>query len=84
MSDSLETIAGFLLRFQDEVGGRETPTPPPPEVMAEMRAMVEGALDEERRTLLAQKLRGEPVWVEFLAELVKNNKTGEEDASAHE
>ncbi len=72
MSDSLDTIAGFLLRFRDEVEGRGPVDPPPPEMRAELEALAAGALDRERQLELVGQLRRQPSWVAYLAGIIRN------------
>lgn len=84
MSDPLDILAGFLRRFHDEVEGRGEVDLPPPDVRNEMQALVAGQLDDDSRDHLVKRLRGEPGWVEYLAELMRTRLEREETQPTHD
>jgi len=73
MNDSLETLAGFLRHFNDEVEGRSPLNPPPPEAREALEALTHGSVSEAEQQDLLRRLRKEPGWVEFLASLMREH-----------
>jgi hypothetical protein len=72
MKNSFEILAGFLERFDNEVEGRESPEPPPPEVETKIHELARGQLSQTEGTEFLALLKQNPAWIPRLAAEIKS------------
>ena len=70
MPNTFEILSGFLARYDDEVVGRESSTPPT-EVRDHIRSFARGQLSESKQAELVCQLNEHPDWIATLAAEVK-------------
>ena len=66
MPNTFEILNGFLVRFGNEVEGRQS-ADLPAEVMAQLRSFARGQLPAAEQEKLIQQLNDHPDWVIVLA-----------------
>ena len=72
-------LAEFKILFrlleltEGEVQGRQSACPPP-QVEKQLRALLSGELDDEKRSQLCEALREQPRWLAWFADQIKNRR----------
>ena len=74
MDHDLRLLLDILAHTGDEVQGHESAQPLTPDNSALMDRLIDGKASAEERHTLAVFLKGKPLWIERIANRVKNNR----------
>lgn len=71
--NDLQVVLQFLGQLEPEVSGRSST--PPPEMEERLARLAVGGSSDEDKQAVCEMVRGQPGWIQWMAERVKERRT---------